>query len=68
MLENTLDSPLDTKEIKPVSPKGNQHIFTERTDAEAEAPILGHLMQRANSLGKNSDAGKDLGLERKGQV
>ena len=41
MLEKTLVSPLDSKEIKPVSPKGNQsQIFIERTDAETEAPIL----------------------------
>ena len=41
MLEKTLESPLDYKEIKPVNPKGNQPwIFTGRTDAEAEAPIL----------------------------
>ena len=66
MLENTLDSPLDSKEIKPVNPKGNQPIFTEGTDAEAEAPILGHVMQIADSLEKNSDARKYLGLERKG--
>ena len=52
VLENILDSPLDSKEIKPVNPKGNQPIFTEGTDAEAEAPIVGHLMQRADSLEK----------------
>ena len=41
VLEKTLESPLDCKEIKPVNPKGNQSwIFIERTDAEAEAPIL----------------------------
>ena len=41
VLEKTLKSPLDSKEIKPVSPKGNQYrIFTGRTDAEAKAPIL----------------------------
>ena len=41
VLEKTLESPLDCREIKPVNPKGNQpQIFTERTDAEAEAPIL----------------------------
>ena len=41
VLEKTLESPLDYKEIKPVKPKGNQSwIFIERTDAEAEAPIL----------------------------
>ena len=41
MLEKTLESPLDSKEIKPVNPKGNQSgIFIGKTDAEAEAPIL----------------------------
>ena len=41
MLEKTLKSPLDCKEIKPINPKGNKHwIFIGRTDAEAEAPIL----------------------------
>ena len=50
-MEKTLESPLDCKEIKPVNPKGNQSlIFTGRT--EAEAPILGHLMQRTDSLEK----------------
>ena len=58
--------PVDSKGIKPVNPKGNQPIFTERTDAKAEAPIFCHLMQRADSLEKTLDAGKDLGLERKG--
>ena len=54
MLEKTLANPLDFKEIKPISPKGNQcWIFTGRTDVETEAPILGHLMQRTDSLEKN---------------
>ena len=54
MLEKTLESLLDSKEIKPVNPKGNQPwILTGRTDAEAEAPIL---MQRAR---EDPDAGKD---------
>ena len=53
VLEKTLESPLDSKEIKPVNPKGNQFwILFGRTDAEAEAPILGYLMQRADSLAK----------------
>ena len=51
VLEKTLESPLDSKEIKPVNCKGNQlWIFTGRTDTEA--PILGHLMWRADSLEK----------------
>ena len=51
VLEKTLESPLNCKHIKPVNPKRKQPlIFIGRTDAEAEAPIFGHLMQRANSL------------------
>ena len=59
VLEKTLESPLDLKEIKPVNPKGNQPwIFIERTDAEAESPILGppdakrQLIERTLMLGK----------------
>ena len=45
VLEKTLESPLDCKEIQPVHPKGDQSwVFTGRTDAEAETPILSHLM------------------------
>ena len=58
-LEKTLESSLDCKEIKPVGPKGNQPwILIGRTDAEAEAPILGHLMQRADSLERTLILGK----------
>ena len=60
VLEKTLESPLDCKEIQPVHPKGDQSwVFTGGTDVEAETPILGHLMQRADSFGKDPDAGKD---------
>ena len=53
VLEKTLESPLDCKEIEPVHPKGNQSwVFIGRTDAKAETPILGHLMQRVDSLEK----------------
>ena len=53
VLGKTLESPLDSKEIKSVNSKGNQPwIFIGRTDVEAEVPILGHLMRRANSLEK----------------
>ena len=49
VLEKTLESPLDSKEIKPVNLKGNQPwIPIGRTDAEAEVPYFGHLMQRAD--------------------
>jgi len=59
VLEKTLESPLDCKEIKLVSPKGNQFwIFIGRTDAEAEAPILGHLMQRTDSFENTLMLGK----------
>ena len=60
MLEKTLESPLDCKEIQPVNPKGNQPwIFIRRTDAEAEAPILWPLDVQNLLLGKDPDAGKD---------
>ena len=58
MLEKTLESPLDCKEIQPVHPKGNQPwIFIGRTDAEVEA-FFSHLMWRANSLEKTLMLGK----------
>ena len=64
VLDNTLESPLDSKEIKLVNPKGNQPwIFIARTDAEVEAPTHGHLIRRADS-GKDPDAGKDWGQEK----
>ena len=67
VLEKTLESPLDCKDIKPVNPKGNQSwIFIGRTDAEAEAPILWHLMWRANSLEKTLMLGKIEGGRRRG--
>ena len=60
MLEKTLENPLDRKEIKPVSPKGSQPwIFTGRTDAEAEVPILWPLDVKSQLIGKDPDAGKD---------
>ena len=67
LLEKTLESPLDCKEIKPVHPKGNQsQIFIRRTDAEAEAPIFGELMQRANLLEKTLMLRKIEGRRRRG--
>ena len=60
MLEKTLESPLDCKEIKPVNPKGNQPwTFIGRTDAEAEAPILCPPDAKNWLIGKDPDAGKD---------
>ena len=53
MLEKTLESPLDCKEIQAVHPKGDQSwVFIGRTDVEAETAILGHLMRRADSFEK----------------
>ena len=69
VLEKTLQSPMDSKEYQPVDPKGNQSwIFIGRTDAEAETPIPGHLMQRTDSFGKDPDAGKDWRQEEKGMT
>ena len=59
MLEKTLESPLDSKEIQPVHPKGSQSwVFTGRTDVEAETPKLGHLMGRAGSFEKTLILGR----------
>ena len=64
VLENTLESPLDCKDIQPVHSEGDQPWdFFGRTDAKAET--LGYLMQRADSLEK-TDAGRDWGQEEKG--
>ena len=60
VFEKTLESPLDCKEIKPVSRKGNQSwIFIGRTDAEAEAPVLWPSDVKSWLTGKDHDAGKD---------
>ena len=67
VLEKTLESPLDCKEIKPVNPKGNQPwIFIGGTDAEAEPLILGHLMGRMDSLEKTLMLRKIEGRGRRG--
>ena len=59
VLEETLESPLDSK-IKPVNPKEYQpFIFTERTDAEAEVPILWPPDAKRRLIGKDPDVGKD---------
>ena len=66
VLEKTLESPLDCKEIKPVNPKGNQsRIFIGRTDAEAEVSILWPPDAKSWLIGKDSDAGKDWRQEEK---
>ena len=67
VLEKTLESPLDCKEIKPVNPKWNQpRIFIGKTDAEAEAPILGPPDMKSWLIGKDPGAGKNWGQEEKG--
>ena len=67
VLENTLASPLDCKEIQPVLPKGDQSwMFIGRTDAEAEAPILWPPHAKSWLTGKDPDAGRDWGQEEKG--
>ena len=65
--EKTLESSLDTKEIKPVNTKGNQPwMFIGRTDAEADAPILWPPNVKNWLIEKDPDAGKDWGQEEKG--
>ena len=67
MLEKTLESPLDCKEIQPVHPKGDQSwVFIGRTDAEAETPILWPPDEKSWLDGKDPDARKDWGQEKKG--
>ena len=67
VLEKTLESPLDCKEIQPVHPKGNQSwIFIGRTNAEAETPIPWPPDVKSWLIGKDPDAGKDWGQEEKG--
>ena len=64
-----LKSPLYSKKCKPVNPKRNQPwIFTRRTDAEAEAPILWPSDAKSQFIGKDPDAGKDWGQEKKGMT
>ena len=67
VLEKTLESLLHSKEIKAVNPEGNQpQIFIGRTDAEAEGPILWPPDVKSSLIGKEHDAGKDWGKEKKG--
>ena len=69
VLEKTLESPLDCKEIQPVHPKGDQSwVFTGRTDAEAEPPILWPPDVKSWLTGKDPDAGKDWRQEEKGMT
>ena len=69
VLEKSLESPLDCKEIQPVHPKGDQSwVFIGRTDAEAETPILWPPDGKSSLTGKDSDAGRDCGQEEKGMT
>ena len=69
VLEKTLESPLDIKEIKPVNPKGNESwIFVGRTDAETDAPIVWPPDVKSWFIGKDPDVGKDWGQEEKGMT
>ena len=66
VLEKTLESPLNSKEIKSVNPKGNQPwIFTGRTDAEAITPILRPPHVKSQLIGKDPDAGENWGEDEK---
>ena len=68
VLEKTLESALDSKEIQPVHPKGDQSwVFIGRTDVEAETQYFGHLMQRADSFEKTLMLGKIEGMRRRGR-
>ena len=65
VLEKTLESPLDCKEIQPVHSEGDQPwVFIGRTDAEAETQYFGHLMRRTDSLKKSMMLGKTEGRRR----
>ena len=69
VLEKTLESPLDCKEIQPVNPKGNKsRIFIGRTDAEAETPVPWPPDANNWFIGKDPDAGKDWRQEEKGMT
>ena len=69
VLEKTLESPLDFKEIQPVHAKGDQSwVFIGRTDAEAETPILWLPHAKSWLIGKDPGAGRDWGQEEKGMT
>ena len=68
VLEKTLESPLDSKEIKPVNPKGNQPYYSlELLMLKLKLQYFGHLMRRADSLKKILVVGKIEGKKRRGQ-
>ena len=65
VLDKTLESPLDCKEIQPVHPKGDQSwVFIGRTDAEAETPVLWPPHAKSGLIGKVPDAGRAWGQEK----
>ena len=69
VLEKTLESPLDYKEIQPVHPEGDQSwVFSGRTDVEAETPVLWPPHVKSWLIGKDPDAGRDWGQEEKGMT
>ena len=69
LLEKTLESPLDGREIQPVPPKGDQPwIFMRRTDTEAEAPILWPLDEKSERIRKDPEAGKGWRQEERGKT
>ena len=69
MLEKTLESPLDSKEIQPVHSEGDQSwVFFVRNDANAETPVLCPPHAKSGLIGKDSDAGRDWEQEEKGRT
>ena len=69
VLEKTVESPLDCKEIQPVHSEGDQSwVFFVRTDAKAETPVLWPTHAKSWLIGKDSDAGRDWGQEEKGMI
>ena len=69
VLEKTLESPLNCKEIHPAHLKGDQSwVFIGRTDAEAETPILWPPDAKSRLIGKDPDSGRDWGQEEKGRT
>ena len=69
VLEKTLESPLDCKDIQPVHPNGDQSwMFIGRTDTEAETPILWPPHGKSRLMGKDPDARRDWGQEEKGMT
>ena len=69
VLEKTLESTLDWKQVQPVHPKGDQSwVFIERTDAKAETPVVWPPHAKSWLIGKDPDAGRDWGQEEKGTI